>query len=273
MGAHVVERAEGTDEAFLDRATELADEGRFDEALEILEQVTPARAERWLIACDAWTELGDLERASAALEEARRTLAPDDPDLIWHTGRLELLSWRFDAARDAFARLDREREGAPLLENLAILADVEGDAERAHALLVEAHRKSGGRRPAPLRMEPGEFEKVVAEAASQLPEESRDALQEVAVVIDPMPSAGLVDPAATGHPPDLLGLFVGIPFPERDSGHSGELPPTIFLFQRNLERACSDYDELRDEIATTLYHELGHALGFDEEGVEEMGLG
>jgi predicted Zn-dependent protease with MMP-like domain len=26
-------------------------------------------------------------------------------------------------------------------------------------------------------------------------------------------------------------------------------------------------------IRTTLYHELGHALGFDEEGVDELGLG
>jgi predicted Zn-dependent protease with MMP-like domain len=91
-------------------------------------------------------------------------------------------------------------------------------------------------------------------------------------VIDPMPSAELVGAPGLGHPPDLLGLFTGAPIAERGLV-TGELPATIFLFQRNLERVSRNRDELLDEIRTTLYHELGHALGFDEEGVDELGLG
>ena len=53
---------------------------------------------------------------------------------------------------------------------------------------------------------------------------------------------------------------------------SGELPPTVYLFQRNLERVCGDREQLVEEIRVTLFHELGHALGFDEEGVARMGL-
>ena len=269
----MVDRNETTEGAFLDRAVVLADEGRFEEALELLERVSPARGERWVVACDAWIELGELDQAAAALDDARRRLDADDPDVIWQEGRLHLFSWRFDDARAAFGRLDPDEEGAPLFENLAILADVEGDYERSHALLVEAHRRSPGRRPAPLYMDPGEFEKVVAEAAQELPEEFRTPLEEIAVVIDPMPTAEVLEAPGSGHPPDLLGLFVGHPLPERDAGLSGELPATIFLFQRNLERACADYDELRQEIVTTLYHELGHALGFDEEDLLDLGLG
>ena len=92
-------------------------------------------------------------------------------------------------------------------------------------------------------------------------------------LIDAMPSGWMFeagDPAST--PPELLGLFVGAPNTEASADENAELPPRIFLFQRNLERAAKDRAALREEIRVTLYHEIGHLLGFDEEGVAEMGL-
>jgi predicted Zn-dependent protease with MMP-like domain len=88
-----------------------------------------------------------------------------------------------------------------------------------------------------------------------------------------MPSVELIDPSAPEDvPPDVLGLFVGASALERSTEDSLELPPSIHLFQRNLERASRDQGELLREIQTTLYHELGHLLGFDEHGVAELGL-
>lgn len=256
----------------LERAAELLDEGRVEETLELLERASPERGERWLLTCDALLELGAIGEAERALEEARARLGPEDTDLAWYEGRIHLFRWRLDAARSSFAKLDPEVEGVPLLENLAILADAEGDHEGAHRLLSEAHEKSSGRRPAPLWFEPEAFEELVSEAAAELPDDFRQAFEEVAVVIDPMPTPAVVGAPASGHPPDVLGLFVGLSANERDGNVSGELPPTIFLFQRNLERIATDPEELRDEIRVTLYHELGHALGFDEDGVDAMGL-
>ena len=46
----------------------------------------------------------------------------------------------------------------------------------------------------------------------------------------------------------------------------------LYLFRHNLEAATGSREELEREIGITLYHELGHALGFDEEGVEGLGL-
>jgi predicted Zn-dependent protease with MMP-like domain len=123
------------------------------------------------------------------------------------------------------------------------------------------------------RLSPSAFEEVVMQAVDDLPPEFQAALERVAIVIDPVPGLGAVVGDGRETPADLLGLFVGRSLVESSSDASGELPPTVFLFQRNLERGVTDEAELVQEIRVTLYHELGHALGFDEEGVEEMGLG
>ena len=88
-----------------------------------------------------------------------------------------------------------------------------------------------------------------------------------------MPPAALLGAPGSGHPPTTLGLFVGASLPEQETSSPGGLRPTIFLFQRNIQRDCRDHADVREQIRVTLYHELGHALGFDEEGVEAMGLG
>ena len=49
-------------------------------------------------------------------------------------------------------------------------------------------------------------------------------------------------------------------------------PNTIYLFQRNIERVARDREDLVEQIRITLYHELGHYLGFEEEDMDGLGL-
>jgi predicted Zn-dependent protease with MMP-like domain len=261
------------DEVGLEQAFEALQAGDLEQALGHLEDVDPERGERWTTATHALAELGNFPAAEESLGRAREILGAEQEDVLWAEGRLRLAQWRIDEARAAFACLDPETEGAPLLENLALLADLAGDHKKADALYRRAAKLDPEGPPPPPRLTPEQFEEVVAEAAAELPDEFRDAFQEMAVVIDPMPTAEIVGAPASGHPPDILGLFAGPTLAERGGAPSPELPPTIFLFQRNLERASRSRAELRGEIRTTLYHELGHALGFDEEGVDELGLG
>jgi predicted Zn-dependent protease with MMP-like domain len=46
----------------------------------------------------------------------------------------------------------------------------------------------------------------------------------------------------------------------------------VLLFQRNIERAAADRDEVREEIRVTLLHEIGHHVGWDEHDLADRGL-
>jgi predicted Zn-dependent protease with MMP-like domain len=50
--------------------------------------------------------------------------------------------------------------------------------------------------------------------------------------------------------------------------------PRITLFLETLwDEAGEDLDAFADEVRTTYLHELGHYFGWDEEDLEERGLG
>jgi predicted Zn-dependent protease with MMP-like domain len=69
-----------------------------------------------------------------------------------------------------------------------------------------------------------------------------------------------------------LGLFVGDNLLEAGHG-SGGLPPQIILYLENIWWEASEDEEIyRDEVRTTLLHELGHYLGLEEIDLEERGL-
>jgi predicted Zn-dependent protease with MMP-like domain len=104
-----------------------------------------------------------------------------------------------------------------------------------------------------------------------LPERFREHLDAVAVTVEELPSEEILRAEQPPLDPELLGLFVGTPRTEDSVFGAGDLPARILLFQRNLERYALDEDELLDEIAVTLRHELGHYLGLDEEEIEEAG--
>ena len=72
--------------------------------------------------------------------------------------------------------------------------------------------------------------------------------------------------------PDLLGLFVGRHIFAEGATAVPSAPGAIYLFRRNLLRACNDVDELAQEIAITVRHEVGHLMGLDEDELEDWGL-
>jgi predicted Zn-dependent protease with MMP-like domain len=95
----------------------------------------------------------------------------------------------------------------------------------------------------------------------------------VPVIVQEVPDERMAETGDEELAPDMLGLFDGVPLPDTDFLELGTAPPSrIFLFQRNLERIAANRDELVDQIRITLWHELGHYLGFEEEDMEDLGL-
>lgn len=61
----------------------------------------------------------------------------------------------------------------------------------------------------------------------------------------------------------LLGLYEGIPLPERSAGYSGVTPDVITIFQVPHQLVASNLIELRTLVRQTVWHEVAHYFGLD----------
>ena len=112
-------------------------------------------------------------------------------------------------------------------------------------------------------------EAEVGEVLNSLPEPLRERAAKLPVTYQPVPTPALV---ADGIEPDTLGLFVGPEF-GYEVASVAPVASQIFLFGNNLwEMAEGDSEIFRDEVRTTLLHELGHYLGLDEQDLTDRGL-
>lgn len=259
-----------------ERVEEALDEGEYEEALELADEALRRDASSaWLHAYrgEALAGLGELQQAIAAYQEAARR-GRDLAEFPEALADLLFRAARFQEARGAAERalaLDGEMVGA--LDLLARLAERAGNIDEADELIGRA-RQFDGDLPMPVRLSEAEFREAVTEALERLPEEFAKALKEnLAIVVEPVPSDTLIRSIDPPLDPTILGYYVGVPLPEREPSQAPPtLPDVIYLFQRNLEHECGDREELLDEIATTAYHEIAHFLGFDEHEMDDLGL-
>lgn len=114
------------------------------------------------------------------------------------------------------------------------------------------------------------FERCVADALASIPRRFRDAMQNIAIVVEDEPSPDLLADMEIEPPDTLLGLYTGTPLTERSWAFGNSLPDRILIFQGPHERESDDDDDLVVAIAETLIHEIGHYFGLSEEEIEEI---
>ena len=104
------------------------------------------------------------------------------------------------------------------------------------------------------------FEQLVAEALDGLPAELVDLMDNVVVLT-----------ADRGDPPDLLGLYDGVPLTQREDYGGLAMPDRILVYRLALCEVCGDVDELRLEVTIPVVHEVAHHFGIDDDRLDELG--
>lgn len=110
-------------------------------------------------------------------------------------------------------------------------------------------------------MDPQRFDELVSDALDLIPPKLAAVMDNVVVLV------------ADRHPDEsgLLGLYEGVALTERDSNYAGSLPDTITIYRDALLDVCDSDDEVVDEVAITVIHEIAHHFGIDDDRLHELG--
>jgi predicted Zn-dependent protease with MMP-like domain len=110
-------------------------------------------------------------------------------------------------------------------------------------------------------MTPQRFDELVGDALDLIPPDLASAIDNVVILVKDRH----VDE------PELLGLYEGIALTERDSWYGGSLPDTITIYREALLDVCASEEEVVDEVAITVIHEIAHHFGIEDDRLHELG--
>ena len=116
-----------------------------------------------------------------------------------------------------------------------------------------------------------EFERLVREAVSEIPDEIRARLDNIDIVVEVRATKEQLVGSGIEEEYSLLGLYEGVPLTDRYD-YGMVLPDKITLFQEPLEAICSTREEIVREVRDTVIHEVAHHLGIDDDALHEMGV-
>ncbi len=114
------------------------------------------------------------------------------------------------------------------------------------------------------------FEKIVNKAILDLPEKVRNLLENVEIVIEDYPSEYQLKKLNKTSKYCLLGLYEGVPKTKRGAHYANVLPDKITIFQKNIERIAKSDKEIKKLVQKTVWHEIAHHFGFNEQQVREL---
>jgi len=123
-----------------------------------------------------------------------------------------------------------------------------------------------------MKLSPDQFAELVREALADIPAPFAEYMQNVVVDVETLPDKEACAAGGVEDPRDLLGLYEGVPLTERTVEDGPRLPDRIVLYRRNIERMGRSRNGIIREIRTTVFHEVGHHFGLDEDELADLGF-
>ncbi len=109
-----------------------------------------------------------------------------------------------------------------------------------------------------------------------IPPELKAHFEKFRIMIEDSPPPEVLaelDAEMAEYPEELCGLYLGTPLPDTALTQPNYFQDRVYLFREALlEEADHDEAKLKEEIAITLLHEVGHFFGLDEDDLERLGF-
>jgi predicted Zn-dependent protease with MMP-like domain len=115
-----------------------------------------------------------------------------------------------------------------------------------------------------------EFEGLVAEAISSLPENFKEKMENIAIAIEDLPSQELLIEMKIKSPYSLLGLYRGVSYPRRGIWYRNVLPDKIIIFKKPIEVRCRNREDIKESVRRVVIHEIGHYFGLNEADLRKI---
>jgi len=111
----------------------------------------------------------------------------------------------------------------------------------------------------PVEMARERFEELVRDALDEVPDDLLKLMDNVVILVE------------DDSPEGLLGLYEGHALTERGWHYGGVLPDRILIYRNPILRICDSEEDVIEEVAITVVHEIAHHFGIDDDRLHELG--
>jgi len=108
-----------------------------------------------------------------------------------------------------------------------------------------------------------QFEEMVSEALDLIPAELTQMMDNVVILVE----------ERNPEQPSILGIYEGYALTDRGWTYGGDLPDRIMIYRAAICEMCASEEEVVDEVAITVVHEIAHHFGIEEARLHELGWG
>jgi predicted Zn-dependent protease with MMP-like domain len=114
------------------------------------------------------------------------------------------------------------------------------------------------------------FEWLVARAIDDLPDEFRERMENIDVVVQDEPTPHQLSDAGLKRGQTLLGLYEGVPLTRRSHGYGMVPPDKITIFQKPIEARYQGETRIQREIQRVVKHEIAHHFGISDARLNQL---